>query len=297
MGGYVFGNGGPSWNGIPMIGGAQPDFSGNTWFVDSVTGSDGNTGLSWAKPFKTLAYAISVNNNAMASAGMANRRSTIFIAGVFTESLAVFPNNCDIIGAGNSPMLPMAEIVGIASPANVQQSARFYNVHFVGGAGTASIVSMGSNTSGNEFHGCIFTCGTTQHNTAISVTGSLGLVVKKCQFVGGFSAAYIYFHAGDAGNVIVSGNTMCEGTSHGIWVEAGTVVDEAVISGNIISCAQKCINDLSGVFFITRNNGFTAAPKGTNGAGGFVGALTKMQDNRLTASDVNNAIVPAEGTL
>lgn len=59
---YVFGNGVPSWNGVPMIGnyGPIPAGTGNYWFVDGYYGSDGNNGKSSLRPFATIGKAISV---------------------------------------------------------------------------------------------------------------------------------------------------------------------------------------------------------------------------------------------
>lgn len=62
---YSFGLGGPTWNGMPLWGGAIPVTFGNTknvgagkvYYVNPTTGLDGNRGLSMAKPLATLAAA------------------------------------------------------------------------------------------------------------------------------------------------------------------------------------------------------------------------------------------------
>ena len=62
---YSFGTGLPTWNGVPMVGGV-PITEGNYYFVDAGIGSDGNKGLSMAKPFATYAKAldsVTSNNN------------------------------------------------------------------------------------------------------------------------------------------------------------------------------------------------------------------------------------------
>ena len=70
---------------------------GAVYFVEGNTGSDGNDGLSWDKAFKTIAYAIGISN-AWISASHYAQRNTIFIRGTFTETLAVAPNKCDLVG-------------------------------------------------------------------------------------------------------------------------------------------------------------------------------------------------------
>ena len=58
MGGYKFGKGVPTWNGMPMVGGAIFT-TGSSFFVSSGIGSDGNRGTSPDKPFATINKAVS----------------------------------------------------------------------------------------------------------------------------------------------------------------------------------------------------------------------------------------------
>ena len=297
--GYCFGSGGPSWNGIPMIGGAQPDFSGSTFFVDSNNGSDGNTGLSWVKAWKTLGYAIAQNNINIAAAGMLTRRNTLFIAGTFNQGLiAAFPSQCDVIGQGTSGGLPMATINGIFNPINPgNNGTRFFNIAFFPGSMTANnLISLWANVSGTQFVSCDFNSPGEVAN-AISSQGSVGLTVSNCNFTGLFTGSYIMVNDGPAGLVSIRDNTMTGSLAAGVVATSGATYTYCDIVNNIIRCVSIGIYDGFNRANITRNNVFVNQPKGTNGNGGIVGLIQRMQDNRLTATDVNNAIVPAEGTL
>ncbi len=60
MGGYNFGSGIPTYNGIPMIGGIPNVFPGKYIWVKPYSGSDGNTGLAPNRAVKTLTKALSL---------------------------------------------------------------------------------------------------------------------------------------------------------------------------------------------------------------------------------------------
>lgn len=91
--------------GIPAVGGGTIPFStGSYFFVDSTTGSNGNTGKSPAKPFKTIDYAI---GKCTASKGdvivvMPGHTETITGAGGITCDVA----GISIIGLGNANLRP-----------------------------------------------------------------------------------------------------------------------------------------------------------------------------------------------
>ena len=60
MGGYNFGSGIPTYNGIPMIGGLPNVYPGKYIWARPGTGSDGNTGLSPNKAVATLTKALAL---------------------------------------------------------------------------------------------------------------------------------------------------------------------------------------------------------------------------------------------
>lgn len=86
--------------GIPLIGGGGvPATPGNIFFVDYTKGSDGNTGLSVTKPFKTIAKAY--------DAAKSNNDDVICLMGnadhVVTSMLSVTKNRVHFIGIDGSP--------------------------------------------------------------------------------------------------------------------------------------------------------------------------------------------------
>lgn len=95
MGGYSFGSGVPTWNGIPMIGGIPMGLT-KVWFVDYTNGSDGVSTKSNSvdKPFKTISRAMSAvttnKNEGIALMGSASH--------VLTEMLTVSKNRVHLFG-------------------------------------------------------------------------------------------------------------------------------------------------------------------------------------------------------
>lgn len=95
MSGYSFGSGGPTWNGIPMIG-SLPMGLTKVWFVDYGNGSDGvsTKDNSSVKPFKTISKAM--------SAVTTNKNEGIALMGssthVLTEMLTVSKNRVHMFG-------------------------------------------------------------------------------------------------------------------------------------------------------------------------------------------------------
>jgi hypothetical protein len=107
MGGYSFGAGLPTWNGIPMINTGIPPFTGKYFYVKPYTGSDGNPGRSPDKPFKTLTKAL--------DAATENKGDTVFLvqetntAGTTTDYQSVAldwdKDGVNLIGIGPGPMM------------------------------------------------------------------------------------------------------------------------------------------------------------------------------------------------
>jgi hypothetical protein len=281
-----------------MIGGAQPDFSGSTFFVDSNAGSDGNSGLSFVKAWKTLGYAIAQNNINIAAQGMLTRRNTIFIVGSFNENLVAFPNQCDVIGLGTYIDQSMAGIIGVHAPVNTANNGtRFFNVKFDSVNGSAPIISMTGVSGGIQWIACAFSIVGTGTTSAISSTGAVDIAILSSFFTGPYVTSYITVNNGPAGSILIKDNIMTGSGGAGVVFASGALYGYADVINNTIRCNTFGIQDGVNLANIIRNNVFTSQPKGTNGNGGIVGQLARMQDNRLTASDVNNAIVPAEGTL
>ena len=66
---------------------------GTTYFVDSVSGLDGNGGKSWARAKKTIASAVTA-----CAAG-----DTIYLKGTFSEAVTCSKAGVSFIGVGTNP--------------------------------------------------------------------------------------------------------------------------------------------------------------------------------------------------
>ena len=136
---YSFGQGIPTWNGVPMVGGI-PITDGTYYFVNYGTGSDGNKGTSIDKPFKTLDKA----NDSVTT----NKNDVVCLMGntghALTEMLTVAKNRVHFVGidgTGGRPMGANARITmgvttvatDIAAVKNTGIRNSFHNIKFDSG--------------------------------------------------------------------------------------------------------------------------------------------------------------------
>jgi hypothetical protein len=268
--GYNFGSDGPRWNGIPMIGAFQKDFSGSTYYIDNNSGSDGNTGKSWSKAFKTLAKAVTVSNLDIArGADRWARRNTIFYAADSeTATLTVLPAKCDVIGMGSCDANYMASIKGNHAPLVEHLGCRFFNVRFR--PATAAIIWTLTNASnGLGFFDCQFVGSesTITATSAISTTAVEMLTVRGSSFDGAFSADVIAIGAGNASGLKILYNEIKGAANDGIVIDTGAtysnVNSKALIKGNTIHCAGCTIKDVPDTAIVVQNDLISAAATGT----------------------------------
>lgn len=299
MGGYKFGAGVPTWNSVPMIGAFQKDFSGSTYFVDANSGSDGNKGQSWEKPFKTLEKAIAVSNVDIArGADRWARRNTIFIAGdnfgthASPVNLVVFPTKCDVIGCGSTDGFSKATIAGNHAPANDDNwGTRFFNIRFLT-TEAGVIVTLASTTSGAQFHDCIFDATGTAHTAtrAFLITASPYTQIRNCEFQGAFATTFITFGTGTALATVIQGNIMMGSAGDGIVIPTGTTsAYRSIIDKNVIQATTVTVNDTSnttGLFYVTNNTLITAAAHAY--ATSVIVNLARAAGNRVTGSDASS---------
>jgi len=290
-----------AWNvqGLPAPG--TTGGNGSVYFVDNNYGSNSNNGTSWDEAFKTLAYAIAVSNVDIASgASRWARRNIIYFTGdTETTTLVAFPNKCDVIGVGSYDANKMPGITGNHAPVLAASvGTRFINIWFKAPAVASPIITLTSATSGCEFWGCMFDGVVGTVTTGITATASPNLKVNNCKFIGGFATADISLATGAMIDVEIRNNNMHGSAGQGILINSGTTVAYGgLIKDNFISSTGVCINDASSKFHIVNNRVITLGVKGAAGAGGIVGGAYMMLDNRYSASDLANAVVPAQGTL
>jgi len=281
--------------GIPVLGSGQ-DISGSTYFVDGNFGSDGNTGKSWDKPYKTLAYAFSVSHANIASgASRWARRNTIYIAGdQFDEDLVAWPQKTDVIGVGSYDANIMPGIVGNHVPVNSAYGTRFINVKFTGTAAEASpIVTHTGVTAGATYLRCLFTAAAS--TTSAILATACPTKTYGCRFEGSFDTSYISLGAGQGQGTEIIGNRMFNAAAAGIIVDSGfTSATGSVIQDNLIQAVGLCIDENSDLIYVVGNDCLSDVASTTTAT------LVEVIDsnvalslnNRISCGDLANAPYP-----
>lgn len=275
-----------------------------TYYVDGNAGDDANNGLSWEYAFKTLAVAMAAShaNIALNSTGWAARNRILFKADASAENLVLLAQKTDVIGVGSMDWRAKPQLKGnhVIPGTAETHGCRFINVEFSGPTATGGDIFTMTDQHGIAFIGCSFRGNsTTAATAAIIATACVDLQIISCEFTGAFSDAVIELGAGQADGFHVE-DCFIQGANVGIDIPA-TVTYAAnkcgLIKNNVISSTLEGIKDALGTTFIIRNFLRTAAAKGTAMAGAIVCGLTYAQDNRITTSDANNVVYPAQGTI
>ena len=154
---------GISSNGVPLLGGGIPATSGKYFFVDATNGNDGNSGLSWDEPVKTVAQAMSLT--------VTNRDDVIvlstYASHVLTEMLDVTKSRVHFVGDTFGRPYGQAAKISLAG-------AVVTDIHVMRNIGVR-----------NSFHGIKF-IGTNTATEATSVVGEGGeyALYENCSFEG-----------------------------------------------------------------------------------------------------------------
>jgi len=285
-----------------------PAIAGQDYYVDGNAGLDTNSGRSWDTAYKTLAVAMAAShaNIAASSAGWAARNRIFFKADQTGasegETLTKFAQKTDVIGVGSTDWRAKARLQGNHTVAATisYMGCRFINIEFGGPTATGGDIFTITGQHGIQFLGCSFRGNsTTAATAAILATACVDLKVIDCEFTGAFSDAVIELGAGQADGFTVKGCFM-QGAEIGIEIPA-TVTYAAnkvgLIKDNVFSTTKEAVKDSLGTTFVIHNNIRTAAAKGVAMVGAILCGLTYAQDNRITTSDANNVIYPAEGGI
>ena len=273
----------------------------SVYYVDGNAGNDGYEGTSWERSLKTFAKALALSHADIASGSLGwAARNVIYIRGdTFTEDLVLLADKTDIIGVGSYDHRSQPGIVGNHVPVGAFIGTRFINVCFRSPAAGGDIWTVPTTVTGLSFIGCKFDgASTTKATGAIVITTSESFTVENCIVTGAFSDAVIELAGTEFNSLMIRGNFI-QGANEGI--EAKSTVTTSIRSGyivdNTINTTTICINDASSKLYVHRNYCVTGNAKGVAGAGGIIAGAYMMLDNKLSASDVANAIVPANGTL
>jgi len=271
------------------------------YYVDGNCGSDGNGGTSWDDALKTLAKALALSHADIASGAYGwAARNVVYVRGdTFTEDLVLLADKTDVVGCGSYDHRSQPGVVGNHVPVGTFMGTRFINVCFRSPAAGGDIWTVPTTVTGLSFIGCKFDgASTTKATGAIVITTSESFTVEDCIFTGAFSDAVIELAGTEFNSLMIRGNFI-QGANEGI--EAKSTVTTSIRAGyivdNTINTTTICINDASGKLYVHRNYCVTGNAQGTAGAGAIVAGAKMMLDNRISASDVANAIVPANGSL
>ena len=173
--------GGYKINGIPIQG--EEMTTGTVFFVDSSTGSDGNSGLDPLHPFATLDYA---TNQCTANKHdivyiMPNHAETIASATTWAPDVA----GVQYIGIGVGSDMPELTFSATASQVAITgASTTFKNIRFL--AGISNVVAgVKANASHITFDGCHWDFSTTAYNFLWGLSADTAdyLTVKNCRFL------------------------------------------------------------------------------------------------------------------
>ena len=246
--------------------------------------------------------AVSHANIARGAQGWASRNRIYVKADAITEDLTALAQKTDIIGVGSMDWRGKARLVGnhVIAGTTSYMGCRFINMEFQGALTSGGDLFTLTSQHGIEFIDCAFLAtSTTPATGAILPAACVDLAVKGCEFIGAYSDAVIEIGAGQANGLLIEGNFI-QGANTGIEISASATFTAGyygVIQNNKIATTAACIVDSEEKSYIVRNNLFTAAAKGSQMAGAITCGITLAQDNRITTSDANNVIYPAEGSI
>ncbi len=281
------------------------DYPGKVYYVNNITGSSSNDGLSWNKAFAQLSTAITASETQRALyTGTTNDyvRNVIYVQGTGTmyTYLTALPSYCDVIGVGADPRGDGTGIVVVGSigaydgAAGSMRGTNWYNIQFVtGDNATSAFHATVAYRSG--FYNCTF--GTSASSAAapangLEVTSGSGLVVSNCAVVMHASVPTTGFNFASAGgnfNQCLIEDNLVYGSTTGI-LNTGYLCNGTLFRNNTCYGGTNGISDqstestLAGNAFYAGNyasggtQGMTLAQNGTKRAiGNWVIANTTAQ--------------------
>jgi len=182
--------------GIPVIGGASIAFTGKYWFVDPANGSDGNTGKSPSKAFKTLykahASAVAGRNDVVYLIGDGAATGTARLSLALAQSVDSTATSGTLNWTKNA-----THLIGICAPSSTGQRARIAPP-----SGTYTQATFGSgNLVVVTANGCMF------QNVSLFHGFSTGGTNQICWTDNGSRNAYVNVNFGGMGDDASAQNT------------------------------------------------------------------------------------------
>lgn len=158
--------------------------SGQTYYV-SKYGSN-QDGLTWKRAFTTITAAIAASNTYIAVTEHQYARNRIYIdgGGLWSETLATLPNQCDVIGVGaRTGWKPT--LYGRQNITTAVLGCHIYNIMFYNPTTSVPAVTILAGSHGIEFHKCNFTNGDgNDSSVGLQITDSNDFIIDDCCFPG-----------------------------------------------------------------------------------------------------------------
>lgn len=240
-----------------QVWGYPGDYPSKKYYVNNISGSATNNGLTWASAFAQISDAITAWEayRATRTATDAYVRGIIYVQGTGTSytALTALPSYCDIIGIGATPYGDGAGI-----PVITGKSATTPTDAAAGTARGLRLIGLQFETSGDkycldfvnlfrsEIAFCAFkasdpTLVTVVTTGGIRFTGSSGgNYIHDCMWMGGNDSWFTYGIKLDSGVVIFNANriekNVIEAETAGVYIAAETVTgDYTTVKDNVFT--------------------------------------------------------------
>ena len=273
------------------------DYPGRVYYVNNITGSSGNDGLSWDRPFAQPSEAISASETYQAThaSGNTNIANQIFIQGtntMYTE-LTDSGERCDLVGisagtmydAGSGqPRIGGAAASGIEDATNSRGNG-WYNLQFNFGGSSGYGFKNSAYIQRSRFIECCFMMSANSGTACFSAAAVTGTLFERNSFVSNASGQPTY-------GVTISGqNSDC------YWYQNNFAAGSTAlfnVSGNGVNTV------IAGNYFLpvaTVTDGFRDSSAGYQMlAGNYFSSTTLMADAIHRTADDNSVGNMVSGT-
>jgi hypothetical protein len=281
FGDAVFQNGG--WP-VMGAGGYPADYPGKVYFVNNITGSSSNDGLTWSTAFAEVSQAITAAEAYRQLPALATNeyiRNIIYVQGTGTPytALTAFPNYCDVIGVGSFAFGDGAGIpcIGDGATADLDGAAgsarglRLLNLQFISSGNSWALDFV--NLFRSEIAFCALkaadpTLATVHTDGGIRFTGAAGgLYIHDNNWIGANDSWHMHgiWAGGTHLNSCKIENNQIRAETAGVHIAATVNGDNTVFKSNVIHGGQRTlalgVNDIATAGFAVYAGNYISATK------------------------------------